>query len=219
MMKVRVEVVSDVVCPWCYIGKRRLERAMRQLNDKFDFEVHYLPFELNPQMPAEGSSQKDYLSAKFGGEERYKKLTDHVTQIAASEGLAFQFEKQHVSPNTRNAHRLIWLADQHGKQLQMKEALMKAYFTDGVDLAQAKNLIEIAKQQGLPEESLTDFFESEEGVAEVQFAERMNHQRGITSVPFYIINGKYGISGAQPTETFIKVFEEIASVSVEGEDR
>src|SRR5687768_3200057 len=104
--KIRIGVVSDVVCPWCYIGKRRLEKAIQNLSDRFDFEVEYFPFELNPQIPASGLDQKDYLIKKFGGEDRYRQLTDHVSKVAAVDGLRFDYNAQKISPNTRNAHRL-----------------------------------------------------------------------------------------------------------------
>ncbi|MEY4929902.1 MAG: hypothetical protein RI909_626, partial [Bacteroidota bacterium] len=125
---IKVDIVSDVVCPWCFIGKRRIEKAMNILQDEFDFEVSYLPFELNPQTPQEGFNQKEYLAQKFGSEEKYHQITNHVTQVAAQEGLQFDFEKQRISPNTKDAHRVIWFAKKEGKQLAVKEAFMKAYF-------------------------------------------------------------------------------------------
>src|SRR5688500_1385875 len=137
--KIKVDVISDVVCPWCYIGKRRLEKAMDKLSDAYDFEVEYHPFELNPQMPVSGLNHKEYLVEKFGGEDRYEQLTGRVTQVAAVEGLLFDFEKQKTSPNTRKAHALIQLAREEGKQLVVMEAFFKAYFSDGIDLTLDKN--------------------------------------------------------------------------------
>src|SRR3954467_7669581 len=102
---IKVAVVSDVVCPWCYLGKRRLEKAVETLSDQFDFDIAYYPFELNPDMAASGKNQKEYLSNKFGGDEQFKKITSNVSNVAASEGLTFTSQKQNVSPNTRNAHR------------------------------------------------------------------------------------------------------------------
>lgn len=216
MQKITIDIVSDVVCPWCYIGKRRVERAIKELEGEFQFEVNYLPFELNPQMPAEGRNQKEYLTEKFGGPERYEKLTDHVTQIAKEEGLAFDYEKQQKSPNTRDAHRLIWLAKTTGNQAAMKEALMKAYFEEGKDLTQKSTLIEIASGVGLDPQRTDLLLNSDEGLVEVQYLEQTNHQRGISGVPFYIINGKYGISGAQPSETFVSAFRDISGKTTVG---
>ncbi|MGE0587468.1 MAG: DsbA family oxidoreductase [Cyclobacteriaceae bacterium] len=210
MQKITIDIVSDVVCPWCYIGKRRVEKAMKELEGEFQFEVNYLPFELNPQMPAEGRNQKEYLTEKFGGPDRYQKLTDNVTQVAKGEGLAFDYDKQLKSPNTRDAHRLIWFAKTVGKQAAMKEALMKAYFEEGKDLTQKSTLVEIAAGAGLDSERINTLLSSDEGLVEVQYLEQMNYQRGISGVPFYIVNGKYGISGAQPSETFVSAFKEIS---------
>jgi predicted DsbA family dithiol-disulfide isomerase len=208
---IKLGVVSDVVCPWCYIGKRRLEKALDKLSDKYDFEIEYFPFELNPQMPAEGANQKQYLMEKFGGEERYQQITNHTTSVAAQEGLTFNFDKQERSPNTRNAHRLIQLAKEDGKHLQLTESLFKAYFTDGVDLSKNDNLIAVAESVGMDKEKVSAFLESNTGVTEIEMAEQELQKIGISGVPFYIIENKYGISGAQPTETFINAFEEIAA--------
>lgn len=183
---------------------------MKELEGEFQFEVNYLPFELNPQMPAEGRNQKEYLTEKFGGPDRYQKLTDNVTQVAKGEGLAFDYDKQLKSPNTRDAHRLIWFAKTVGKQAAMKEALMKAYFEEGKDLTQKSTLVEIAAGAGLDSERINTLLSSDEGLVEVQYLEQMNYQRGISGVPFYIVNGKYGISGAQPSETFVSAFKEIS---------
>jgi predicted DsbA family dithiol-disulfide isomerase len=207
--KIKIDVVSDVVCPWCYIGKRRLEKAIAQVADQVDVELEYHPFELNPDMPLEGRNQKEYLTRKFGSEVKYQQIVEHVTDVAAQEGLKFDFEKQVISPNTRNAHRLIWFAKKHGKQIEMKEALMKAYFEQGIDLTKTENLISIAKQVGLDPEKTKSFLNSTEGMVEVTTSEMQNAQRGISGVPFYIINNQYGVSGAQPSEVFAKALLEI----------
>jgi len=205
---VKIDVVSDVVCPWCYIGKRRLERAVDELSHKYNFDITYHPFELNPHMPESGNDQKQYLATKFGSAERYDQITKHVTEVATVEGLAFNFEKQKVSPNTRNAHRIIELARKEDKQLKMKEAFMKAYFTDGVDLSKKENLVYVAANVGLKKEGVEQLLATDEGLAEVELAEKEMQKLGITGVPFYIINNKYGISGAQPSETFKQAIEE-----------
>lgn len=215
---VKIDVVSDVVCPWCYIGKRRLEKAIDQLKKDFEFEVEYHPFELNPTMPVEGRDQKEYLSAKFGGEERYLQITSHTTKAAAQEGLNFDFNKQKISPNTFNAHRLIAFAKIKGKQAELKEALMSAYFEKGIDLTKTQNLIEIAVAHGLDVNETTQFLNGDELAAEVKLEEQLNYQRGISGVPFYIINDKYGVSGAQPTEVFVSALTEIGSETKEADN-
>jgi predicted DsbA family dithiol-disulfide isomerase len=208
---IKIDIVSDVVCPWCYIGKRRIEKAMASLSGDFDFAVSYLPFELNPQTPKEGFDQKEYLSGKFGGEEKYNQITAHVTNVALQEGLHFDFNKQHISPNTRDAHRVIWFAKKEGKQLAVKEAFMKAYFEDGVDLTQKENIIAVASSAGLDAVRIATLLDSNEGWQEVNQLEQQNHQRGISGVPFYIINNQYGISGAQPSDVFVKALTQIGS--------
>jgi predicted DsbA family dithiol-disulfide isomerase len=203
--KIKIDVVSDVVCPWCYIGKRRLENALSRLPENFEVDINFLPFELNPDAPKTGRDHKTYLADKFGGMERYHQLTDHVTNVAAGEGLAFDYSKQSVIPNTLDSHRLIQYAKDHGKQSAIKEALMQAYFTEGVDLSKSENLLDIAAKAGLDKTKTAAFLASEEGIQEVRTMEAMNQQRGISGVPFYIINNKFGVSGAQPSDVFYQI--------------
>ena len=209
-LEIQIEVVSDVVCPWCYIGKRRMEKAMDQLKDQYDFKITFSPFELNPDMPPEGVDQKAYLSKKFGGEERYNQIIQQISKVAEEEGLNFDYSKQAVSPNTRNVHRIIWYANQEGKQPAVKEAFLKAYLEDGIDLSKKDNLLKIASNTGLSTEKVKLLLESGEGLKEVELSEQRSHQRGISGVPFYIINSKYGVSGAQAPEFFVRTFQEIA---------
>lgn len=208
---VKIDVVSDVVCPWCYIGKRRLEKAVSELSNEYNVEITYHPFELNPAMPQEGVNQKQYLINKFGSEDKYNQITQHVSTVAASEGLSFNFDQQQVSPNTRDAHRIIELARKEGKQLELKEAFMKAYFTDGIDLSKKENLISIAIENGIDKQKVENLLAGEEGLAEVELAEAEMQKLGISGVPFYIVNNRYGISGAQPTQTFKEAIQEIGA--------
>lgn len=208
---IQIDIVSDVVCPWCYIGKRRLEKAMSELSDQFQFEVRYKPFELNPQMPKEGSNQLNYLVNKFGSRERYDNITRHVAQVAAEEGLKFNFEIQSVSPNTLDAHRLLWLADQEGVQPAVKEALMKAYFEVGKNLADRNVLLAVVVEAGLERKKAEEVLNTNLFVREVKDAESQNLQRGVSGVPFFIINNQYGISGAQSPEVFVSALKEIGA--------
>jgi predicted DsbA family dithiol-disulfide isomerase len=215
---IKIAVVSDVVCPWCYIGKRRMENAVKSLSDEFDFDIAYYPFELNADMPLSGKNQKEYLSKKFGDESEYERLTGHVTEVASQEGLVFDYSKQSVSPNTRNAHRLILFAKDSGKNLEMVEALFKAYFTDGIDLSKIENLVAIAETVGLDRSKVELFLASDAGTAEIIMAERELQKMGISGVPFYIINDQYGVSGAQSSQTFIQAFQNVAKeLSLKGE--
>jgi predicted DsbA family dithiol-disulfide isomerase len=213
---VKIEVVSDVVCPWCYIGKRRLEKALDRLGNTYQFDLSFLPFELNPAIPIQGVDQKQYLTKKFGGEDRYEKITRQVTEIAAREGLTFDFNKQSVSPNTRQAHRLIWFAKKFNKQAAVNEALLKAYFELGMDLSKDENLVTLAAQSGLDPETISSFLLSEEGTKEVIELEQLSYQRGISGVPFFIFNNQYGVSGAQATDTFVQVIQQVSEAAVVG---
>lgn len=211
--KIRVGVVSDVVCPWCYIGKRRLEKAMALSADRFDFEVEYFPFELNPHIPEEGVDYREYLCKKFGSEEKFTELHEHVKRIAASEGLDFRLDLQQTSPNTRNAHRLMLVAREKGKQEEVVEALFRAYFTEGVDLTRVESLVRIAEDAGLDSEKIEQLLHSNTGKLEIEMAEKELQELGITSVPLFIIDDKLAISGAQAVEEFVRGFEETALVN------
>ena len=208
---VKVDIVSDVVCPWCYIGKRRMEKAIKEVAGEVEVELEYHPFELNPDAPKEGRNQKEYLAAKFGSDEKYEELTSYVTQVAAEEGLKFNFDKQLISPNTRDAHRIIMLAKNTGKQVEAKEAFMKAYFEEGIDLTKKENLIAVATSVGLDANAIATLLDSEDGLAEIETEEHAYQQRGVRGVPFFIINNKYGISGAQPADVFAKALRQVAA--------
>jgi len=213
--KIRIDIVSDVVCPWCYIGKRRLEKAIERVSNQYDFELTYHPFELNPEMPPGGLNQRDYLSDKFGGEERYEQITNHTTSIAATEGLTFDFTKQQVSPNTRSLHVVLQLAKQEGRQLPMMEAFFKAYFTDGIDLSVYDNIVSVAVGAGLAADRVKKVLDDDQAKLDVAASEKEVYKLGISGVPFYIINNAYGISGAQMSDTFVKAFEDIGEKMVE----
>jgi predicted DsbA family dithiol-disulfide isomerase len=214
---IKIDIISDVVCPWCYIGKRRLEKAITQLVDQFEFELEYHPFELNPEMPETGVNQKEYLTKKFGSETKFNELTKQTTRVAAEEGLQFDFSKQHVTPNTRKMHCIIRASKEEGKQLALTEAFFKAYFTDGIDLSQKENLISIAVNMGLQKENIEKLLADEIALAEVSLAQMEMQKLGIQAVPFYIINDRYGVSGAQASETFVRTLEEIGAEAALGE--
>ena len=212
--KIKIGVVSDVVCPWCYIGKRRLEKAMMITSDRFEFEVEYFPFELNPRMPEEGADFKEYLCRKYGSEAKFYELTEHIKNTAAREGLNFSLESQKKSPNTRNAHRMILLAREEGKQAEVADALFRAYFIEGIDLTKIENLVSIAMDTGLDAEKVELLLNSNTGKVEIEMAEKELSDLGITSVPLFIIEDRIAISGAQPVEAFTKAFEEACDLSM-----
>lgn len=206
---VHIDVISDVTCPWCYIGKRRLENAIGVLSEKFDIVVEYHPFELNPHVSVQGTGQKEFLANKFGSQDHYERISSHVAQIASQEGLLFDFEKQMVLPNTRKIHALILFSKSSGKQTELVEHFFKAYFTDGVDLSDNEKIIEIAAQSGIERPEAEKIITDERSMNLIAEAEKNVQDLGIHAVPFYIINSKYGVSGAQPSDVFVKTIEDI----------
>ena len=209
--RIKIDVVSDVVCPWCYIGKRRLEKAIEALSDAYEFEINYLPFELMPEMPVEGRNTRQHLVQKFGGEDRYREIINHVTEVAAGEGLKFDLFNQEKSPNTRSLHRIIHFAQQEQKQLAMVEAFFKAYFEDAIDLTNRQNVLQVAESAGLLRSSVEKILDNNEGEHELNALFHRNKLMGVSGVPFYVINDKFAVSGAQPAEVFINALPDMAA--------
>lgn len=207
--KIRISVVSDVVCPWCYIGKKRLDKAMENLSDRFDFEVSYRPFELNPDLPPSGADNQSFLARKFGGGDRYRELTSRITEVAALDGLQFDFARQTKIPNTRKLHALIRHASDKGLQGAVVEVLYNAYFISGIDLSVDANIVKAGLEAGLDESEVAMAINDEEILDSVKAAEGEVSELGVTAVPFFIINDRYGISGAQASETFEQALKEI----------
>ena len=195
---VRIDVVSDVVCPWCFIGKRRLEKAL-ELTDT-PVEVHYRPYFLNDWIPREGISREQYLTTKFGSPERYKGIAQRVAAAAQSEGLTYAIDKISRQPNTLDPHRLIKWADAMGKAPQMKQKLMDFYFTQGADLTDRETLVRAAAEAGLNPDDVRQWLASDKDVAEVEREALAAKEAGIEGVPCYILGGTYAISGAQAPE-------------------
>jgi predicted DsbA family dithiol-disulfide isomerase len=197
---VSIEIYSDIVCPWCYVGKRRLERALSQLHP-IPARVTWRPFQLNPTMPKEGMDRTAYLEAKFGGLDVFRRLEEHVIASGISEHIPFAFEKIQKTPNTLFAHRLIWYARQQGRQAEMVDALFKGYFEEGADIGSLPVLTGLAEAAGL--QAAANFLEGDEGTADVKAEEAAGHRLGIRVVPYLVLNNNYGISGAQPAEVFV----------------
>src|ERR1022692_4620084 len=155
-MILQIDVISDVICPWCFIGKRRLEKAVAALNRQHEVRVHWLPFQQNPTMPNEGVSRKEYRTKKFGSWERSLELDAQVVAVGETEGIHFALDRIERTPNTLDAHRLIWLADKHGVQDAVVEALFLAYFTEGRDISNRKTLIDVVAEAGLNREKIEE---------------------------------------------------------------
>lgn len=208
-MEVSVEVISDVICPWCYIGKRRLEKAIAALGDNHNAQVLWHPFLLNPTMPKDGISRKEYRTRKFGSWERSMELDAKVVAVGESEGIHFNFDKISRTPNTIDAHRLIWLADQHGCQDVVVEALFRAYFSEGQDIGNRETLIDMGAETGLDRQAVETMLDSNEGLDIIAAAREMSQRYGVDGVPFFIINQKIALSGAQDSEVFVEAFKQV----------
>jgi predicted DsbA family dithiol-disulfide isomerase len=202
------KVVSDLVCPWCYIGKRRLEAALRELPADTEVSVSWHPFQLNPDMPFQGMVRSEYLIRKFGSLENCRARELQLMEVGKTLGLDFRLDLQSNIPNTLDAHRVIWLAGQEGVQDEVVEALFAAYFCEGVNLSNTENLIEVATSAGLEVDRLERLLVSDEGMAEVQSEEQEVKSLGISSVPLFIIQDRIAVSGAQPPEILLRAFEQ-----------
>ena len=197
----QIDIVSDAICPWCYIGKRQLERALGMLRaEGLNFSVAWKPFQLNPDMPKEGADRTAYRAAKFGSRERAAELDAQVAQAARSVGLAFRPDLMARTPNTLDAHRLIWLAERRGVQDQAGEAVFAAYFTQGRDIGEAEVLAACGAEAGLDRGEVMEFLASDQAVAEIRAADRAAREAGVRGVPSFFLDG-YGLfSGAVPAE-------------------
>ncbi len=204
-MTLHVEVISDVICPWCYIGKRRLEKAIAAFGQQV--HVRWLPFQLNPSMPKEGILRRDYRIKKFGSWERSLELDAQVAVAGESEGIHFAFDKMERTPNTVDAHRLFWLADKQGVQDAVVEGLFRAYFTDGRDISNRQTLIDVVAEAGLDRSRAEAVLSSDEGIETIRDAGEQARQFRVDGVPFFII-GKLTLSGAQPPEAFLDAFKQ-----------
>ena len=211
---VTIDVFSDVVCPWCFIGKRRLEKALALASD-VPVEVHYRPYYLNEWIPAEGMSRDEYLTTKFGSPERYKGIAQRVQAAAAAEGLVYAVDSISRQPNTRDAHRLIRWAEGIGKAPDMKQRLMDLYFTEGADLSNEAVLVQAAADVGLDPEDVRAALDSDKDIAEIEQEVNAAKEAGIQGVPCFILDGKYAISGAQEPEALAQAIQQVSAQAAE----
>jgi predicted DsbA family dithiol-disulfide isomerase len=206
---ITIDIVSDTVCPWCFIGKRRLERALAKKGDEPKVFIGWRPFQLNPDMPAEGMERKAYLAAKFGGEQGAQRIYDNIRQAGGSEGIDFNFNAIPRTPNTVNSHRLIDRAGKEGKQDAIVEGIFHAYFLDGRDIGDTEVLVEIAAAGGLDADATRAYLDSDEDVERIRGEDAMARRMGVHGVPCFILNRKYAISGAQDPQVFLQAFAQI----------
>jgi predicted DsbA family dithiol-disulfide isomerase len=205
-----IDIVSDVVCPWCYIGKRRIENALALVQD-VPVVVHWRPFFLNPWVPRQGISREEYLTTKFGSVEAYNGIAKRVVAAADDEGLIYRPDLVKRQPNTIDCHRLIHWADAEGSAAEMKQRLMELYFRDGGDLTNVDVLVEAAADCGLDPNDVRRRLATDEDVALVSGQAQEAADKGISGVPTYVFAQKYAVSGAQPPDMLARAIHQVSA--------
>lgn len=213
---IKLDILSDPVCPWCYIGKAYLDRALEAAGDH-PFAIEWHPFQLNPEMPAEGMDRRAYLEAKFGGKEGAVRAYAPVVEHAEKAGLKINFEGIARTPNTLNAHRLIHWAGIEQRQTPVVSALFKAYFVDGRDIGDSDTLAEIAGESGLDAAMVATLLAGETDADDIRARDAHARERGVTGVPTFVIANQHVLTGAQPPELWGKVIEDIRGLMKEAE--
>jgi len=208
---ISIDVVSDVICPWCFLGKRRLDKALELIPD-IKAEINFRPFFLDPTIPSEGLDRHEYMSAKFG-EERLKTIHDPLIKAGKEDGVPYHFDKITRTPNTMDAHRLLRWAKIEGKQPEIAEALFMAYWSEGRDVGDRQVLADIAAAHGMNRDKVLNALGTDQDKNDVLMETKQAQQMGVTGVPTYIINQKYGVVGAQAAETLA---EQIKMAAEEG---
>ncbi|MDB5308631.1 MAG: hypothetical protein JWO38_2833 [Gemmataceae bacterium] len=207
VMTLTVDVISDVICPWCYIGKRRLEAAVASRRGRTNVRARWHPFQLNPQMPEAGMNRREYRTAKFGSWERSLALDAQVTAAGRTEGIPFAFDQIERTPNTLDAHRLIWLAGEDGVQDAVVEALFRAYFTEGRDVSNRLVLLDVVTGAGLDRGRAGDLLTGDGGLRAVRSGEEKARRAGVSGVPFFLVNDQPAFSGAREPSAFLAAFD------------
>ena len=206
--RVRIDIFSDTICPWCWIGKRRLERTL-EARPSLDAEMVWHAFQLNPGMPAGGMDRTQYLETKFGGAEHARVVYSRVLAEGARESLPFDFDAIPRTPNTLDSHRLVrWAANQALGQTPMVEALFEAYFARGQNVGDVEVLVEVAAAAGFDEEGAREMLASDAGRSEVLRDDTQARAAGLSGVPCFIIDGKVAVPGAVEPPVFLRVFDE-----------
>jgi len=203
-------IYSDVICPWCYVGKRRLEAALAAADLPASPSFSWRPFELNPDMPAEGIERQAYRAGKFGAA-RSAELDRSMIETGRELGIAFAFDRMQRTPNTRLAHRLIWEAGRQGRQDPLVERLFHAYFEEALDIGEPQVLERLAAESGLQPEAVTAALSAPDSLEAVVDLEQEGYRLGIQGVPFFIVSQKYAVSGAQPPQFWRDALPRIAA--------
>jgi predicted DsbA family dithiol-disulfide isomerase len=206
----QIDIVSDVVCPWCYIGKRRIENALALAGD-VPVEIHWRPFFLNPWVPREGISREEYLTTKFGSVEAYQGIAGRVVVAAGEEGLVYRPELVKRQPNTIDCHRLIQWAEAQEKSAEMKQRLMELYFRDGGDLTDLDVLVQAAADVGMDADDIRRRLSTDEDVELISAQAKEAADKGISGVPTFVFAQKYAVSGAQPAEQLARAIRQVSA--------
>jgi len=205
----KLDIISDPICPWCYIGKANLDRALTaRANHQFDIEWH--PFQLNPDMPAAGMDRREYLETKFGGKENAISVYAKIAEAAEASGLAIDFAGITRTPNTIDAHRLIHWAGLEGRQTAIVSRLFKAYFEEGKDIGDRAILLDIAEGAGFDRAMTDRLFESDADLEDVRARDLHARNRGVTGVPTFVVANQHVVPGAQSRELWLSVIDELA---------
>ncbi len=215
--KIVIDIVSDVACPWCYVGKKHLEAAMQTSTD-FDFEVHWHPFMLDPNIPAEGRAFDAHFSKKFGSMEQFQKISERVIQAGENAGINFRFDQIPMVPNTLALHKILHIASVEGIANAVKGRFLNAYFENPIDLTNDQNICEIMSEFGWSSHKTLVILNDAEITQKVLTEIENYKQMGVNAVPFFIINHTYGMSGAQPIAYFKEAFKEISMKMLENSD-
>lgn len=208
MTTVKLDILSDPICPWCYIGKTHLDKALAELPDH-PFVIEWHPFQLNPDMPREGMGRREYLEGKFGGKEGAVRAYAPVVEHAQKAGLSINFEAMQRTPNTLDAHRLIHWAGIEGKQGAVVDALFDAYFVQAKDIGDIEVLTTIAADAGLDAEATRRLLDGDSDISEIRDRDTHSRKMGVSSVPTFIIANQHAVPGAQPPELWKQVIEDL----------
>lgn len=211
---IRLDIFSDPVCPWCYVGKSNLDRALANHPDH-PFQIQWHPFQLNPEMPPEGVEKRAYLEEKFGGKASVDAVHERLREVARAAGVEMNPDKPRRIPNTLDAHRLIHWAGIEGKQSDVVTALMRAYWVDGRDIGNHETLADIAASQGMDRDATLRLLASDADADDLQARDEDARRKGVNSVPTFLVAQKYVVSGAQPTDVWEKVIAEIQGGQVQ----
>ncbi|MEM8731202.1 MAG: DsbA family oxidoreductase [Pseudomonadota bacterium] len=205
---VKLDILSDPICPWCYIGKSRLDAALAQVPDH-PFEIEWHPFQLNPDMPAEGMDRRDYLETKFGGKAGAVAAYAPIVEHAEAEGLNIDFDGMTRTPNTLDAHRLIHWAGVEGVQTEVVDALFQAYFVEGRDIGDHATLADVADSCSLDASVVLRLLVSDADREDIRSRDQQAREMGVNSVPTFIVARQHAVPGAQPAELWLKVIGEL----------